>query len=164
MKNSSDFKLNRKHLQHLKFFLSFPALFSGVQLENLVSVIPGPVEVKEGDSVELWCKLTYDKDKQIPLQWQSPPVFNSRTFECASYNEDKYMIDCSKTDKPHKFYNMTVKKVQWSDNGSYRCNYMNYVSHLGVVELKVLGKFSWLICVISCHTNSSFLPMTPLFL
>ncbi|XP_064651510.1 uncharacterized protein LOC135502522 [Lineus longissimus] len=108
---------------------------TGAYYQNDVTVQPGPVEVKQGQNVTLWCKLKYDRDKIVPVNWQTPPKFKTRTDDCSSFAKDKYVMSCSVTEDPFRYYNMTIMDVQWADNGEYRCL---YTEHMDIVDLQVL--------------------------
>ncbi|XP_064651356.1 hemicentin-2-like [Lineus longissimus] len=108
---------------------------TGVYSLNDITVQPGPVEVKQGKNVSLWCKLKYDPHKVVPLVWHSPPNFKTRTKDCSSFVKDKYIMSCSDTEDPFGYYNMTIMDVQWADNGEYRCM---YTKHKDIVDLQVL--------------------------
>ncbi|XP_064651280.1 uncharacterized protein LOC135502404 isoform X2 [Lineus longissimus] len=110
---------------------------AGVYSLNVITVQPGPVRVKQGQNVSLWCKLKYDPKRVFPVQWQSPPIFNTRTMNCYSFrhSKDKYVMSCSDTEEAIEFYNMTIMNVQWADNGKYRCLYLN---DMNTVDLQVL--------------------------
>ncbi|XP_064650945.1 ankyrin repeat and KH domain-containing protein 1-like [Lineus longissimus] len=92
------------------------------QNDNKITVQSGPVKVKKGEIVSLWCKLKTDaKHVMMPVHWQSPPTFKTRTANCDSFKEEKYVISCSKTGRTFRFFNLTIKDVQFVDEGSYRC-------------------------------------------
>ncbi|XP_064651131.1 ankyrin repeat and death domain-containing protein 1B-like isoform X2 [Lineus longissimus] len=106
------------------------------QNENKITVQSGPVKVKKGESVSLWCKLKTDgKYVMMPVHWQSPPTFKTRTANCDSFKEEKYVISCSKTGKTFRFFNLTIMDVQFVDEGSYRC------IHGGHIDLVYLSPF-----------------------
>ncbi|XP_064650817.1 cell adhesion molecule 2-like isoform X13 [Lineus longissimus] len=100
-----------------------------------ITVPQEPVEVKQGSSTSLWCKLKFDSEKVVPVTWQSPPNFKTRTSNCRTYLPEKYQVSCSDSMNPFGFYNMTIKDVQWADRGEYRCM---YTRHKAVVDLQVL--------------------------
>ncbi|XP_064651527.1 neural cell adhesion molecule 1-A-like [Lineus longissimus] len=108
---------------------------TGANYQNDITVQPGPVEVKQGQNVRLWCKLKYDRDKIVPVNWQTPPKFQTRTDDCSSFAKDKYAMSCSDARYPFRYYNMTIMDVQWADNGEYRCMYTN---PMDIVDLQVL--------------------------
>ncbi|XP_064651508.1 neural cell adhesion molecule 1-A-like isoform X2 [Lineus longissimus] len=110
------------------------AALTGANYQNDITVQPGPVEVKQGQNISLWCKLKYDPHKVVPVNWHSPPNFKTRTKECSSFANDKYIMSCSDARYSFRYYNMTIMDVQWADNGEYRCMYIN---HMGIVDLKV---------------------------
>ncbi|XP_064651501.1 neural cell adhesion molecule 1-B-like isoform X2 [Lineus longissimus] len=108
---------------------------TGANYQNDITVQPGPVEVKQGQTVSLWCKLKYDRDKIVPVNWQTPPKFQTRTDDCSSFAKDKYAMSCSDARHHFRYYNMTIMDVQWADKGEYRCMYTN---HMDIVDLQVL--------------------------
>ncbi|XP_064651282.1 uncharacterized protein LOC135502405 [Lineus longissimus] len=110
---------------------------AGVYSLNVITVQPGPVQVKQGKNVSLCCKLKYDPKPVVPVNWQSPPNFKTRTHDCDCYEnpKDKYAMSCSDTIDHFGFYNMTIMDVEWADNGIYRCLYTN---HMSTVDLQVL--------------------------
>ncbi|XP_064651278.1 neural cell adhesion molecule 1-A-like [Lineus longissimus] len=108
---------------------------TGIYSRTDITVQPGPVKVIQGHSVSLWCKLKYDPDNVLPVFWQSPPNFKTRTVDCYSFLKDKYVMSCSDINDDVEYYNMTIMDVQWADNGEYRCL---YTKHMDIVDLQVL--------------------------
>ncbi|XP_064651503.1 uncharacterized protein LOC135502518 isoform X2 [Lineus longissimus] len=108
---------------------------TGVYSLNDITVQPGPVEVKQGQNVSMWCKMKYDPHKVVPVVWHTPPNFRTRTNDCSSFVKNKYIMSCSDTEDPFGYYNMTIMDVQWADNGTYRCL---YTKHMDIVDLQVL--------------------------
>ncbi|XP_064640255.1 uncharacterized protein LOC135495485 isoform X2 [Lineus longissimus] len=100
-----------------------------------IAIQPGPVEVKQGHNVSLWCRLKNGADEYIPANWHSPPNFKTITTNCESYAKDKYKMSCSDTEDSFRFYNLSIMDAQWADKGEYRCLRANVMD---IVDLHVL--------------------------
>ncbi|XP_064651277.1 uncharacterized protein LOC135502401 [Lineus longissimus] len=124
-----------------QFFLFGTAILGvalpGAYSVNDITVQPGPVRVKQGQDISLWCKLKYVPKRQVPVNWQSPPTFKTRTSDCLCYgnSKEKYAMSCSNPNDHFRFYNMTIRGVEWVDNGRYCCRYIN---DKDTVDLQVL--------------------------
>ncbi|XP_064640046.1 uncharacterized protein LOC135495396 isoform X2 [Lineus longissimus] len=109
--------------------------YASTGVPSQIAIQPGPVEVKQGHNVSLWCRLKNDTNKDIPVNWHSPPNFRTITTNCESYAKDKHKMSCSDTEDSLRFYNLSIMDAQWTDKGEYRCLRANVMA---IVDLHVL--------------------------